>query len=410
MLKELRLSNFRLFGDEVVLRFRPITVMIGRNNSGKSSIIKFLLMLKQSLGSGSEYLDSHGSIVELGKFSQLQNKTKGNGNLQFCLSLGDNESPPDAVRRHLENKKLDYANDERTYEAKASVQYGSPGELVGKNQEVSLLVAGKSIVKIKENISPNSSLFGFSSEVSRLKPEEQEVAKYAIELFRYDISELRYLSENKRKLPRFIDTEQKFPHRSVGITGKYTLHQLVEILRDSRKKGFLLKHTKKTLDIKNITCEPSDGVARPRAMNAKLNIDHHIADFGFGVSQCMPIFIQGLLMNPRTNLIVSQPESHVHPTAQLELGSFFADLWKIWRVHSIIETHSDNILLRLRRLIANEKLDSDDVSVAFFDTDKSGKATITNLEIDKHGSMEPGLPMEFFGANILEALELGAGD
>ena len=53
MLKELRISNFRLFDDEVTLRFRPITVLIGRNNSGKSSIIKFLLMLQQSLGGGS---------------------------------------------------------------------------------------------------------------------------------------------------------------------------------------------------------------------------------------------------------------------------------------------------------------------------------------------------------------------
>ena len=49
MLKELKLSNFCLFSDEVTIRFRPITVLIGRNNYGKSSVVKFLLMLKQSL-------------------------------------------------------------------------------------------------------------------------------------------------------------------------------------------------------------------------------------------------------------------------------------------------------------------------------------------------------------------------
>ena len=48
MLTELKLSNFRIFDDEVTVRFRPITVLIGRNSSGKSSIIKFLLMLQQS--------------------------------------------------------------------------------------------------------------------------------------------------------------------------------------------------------------------------------------------------------------------------------------------------------------------------------------------------------------------------
>ena len=67
MLKELKLSNFRLFDDEVTVRFRPITVLIGRNNSGKSSIIKFLLMLKQSLNKESVHFFNTEN-TGLGKF------------------------------------------------------------------------------------------------------------------------------------------------------------------------------------------------------------------------------------------------------------------------------------------------------------------------------------------------------
>ena len=76
MLNELKISNFRLFDDEVTLRFRPITILIGRNNAGKSSIIKFLLMLQQSLGPGSEYLVSQGPAVNLGKFSELNEQNQ----------------------------------------------------------------------------------------------------------------------------------------------------------------------------------------------------------------------------------------------------------------------------------------------------------------------------------------------
>ena len=61
-----------------------------------------------------------------------------------------------------------------------------------------------------------------------------------------------------------------------------------------------------------------------RKTGAKTNI----SNFGFGVSQSIPIFIQGARMAPYTTLMVEQPEAQVHPTAQLELGSFFADLWK----------------------------------------------------------------------------------
>ena len=47
-------------------------------------------------------------------------------------------------------------------------------------------------------------------------------------------------------------------------------------------------------------------------------------------------------------------------------------------------------------------------SVAFFDN-KEGKPIVSNLNIDADGAMEPGLPMEFFGADIIEGLEIGAG-
>ena len=54
-----------------------------------------------------------------------------------------------------------------------------------------------------------------------------------------------------------------------------------------------------------------------------------------------------------STLMVEQPESQLHPAAHMEMGSYFADLWKIRGVGSIIETHSDNLLLRLRRLVGN---------------------------------------------------------
>jgi AAA15 family ATPase/GTPase len=51
MITNIRLSNFRGFEEEVSVRIRPITVLIGRNSAGKSSLIKFLQMLRQTLES-----------------------------------------------------------------------------------------------------------------------------------------------------------------------------------------------------------------------------------------------------------------------------------------------------------------------------------------------------------------------
>ena len=129
--------------------------------------------------------------------------------------------------------------------------------------------------------------------------------------------------------------------------------------------------------------------------------------FGFGVSQCIQVFVQGLLMESDTQLIVEQPEARIHPNAQIEMGSFFVDLWKKRRVGSIIETHSENILLRIRNHIVKGDISLEDVSIAYFHYDEK-MPMVTNLNIKADGTMQEGLPMKFFGADLIEVLDMGA--
>ena len=74
MITNMKLANFRAFQDEVSIRIRPVTVFIGRNSAGKSSIIKFLLMLRQSLESQSDtFFSTNGEHVRLGTWLDLRN-------------------------------------------------------------------------------------------------------------------------------------------------------------------------------------------------------------------------------------------------------------------------------------------------------------------------------------------------
>ena len=180
---------------------------------------------------------------------------------------------------------------------------------------------------------------------------------------------------------------------------------------DTERYDFILPHLRDIADIEGIEFKKgSRYLSQAFAKNRTTKASVPIADYGFGVSQCLPILVQGVIMPPLTSLMVEQPEAQLHPTAQLELGGFFADLWNERRVGSIVETHSGNILLRLRRLIARGGLSHEDVSVAFFTVDENdeNKPIIKNLDINEDGSMEPGLPMEFFGADVIEGLSLGA--
>jgi predicted ATPase len=81
---------------------------------------------------------------------------------------------------------------------------------------------------------------------------------------------------------------------------------------------------------------------------------NNLVDVGFGISQVLPVIVQGLLMRRGGIYIVQEPEIHLHPDAQAGLADFFIYLTS-QGVTCIVETHSEYLLLRLRRRLAEGK-------------------------------------------------------
>ena len=241
--------------------------------------------------------------------------------------------------------------------------------------------------------------------------EEKEGVKETIRTLRNNINNLRHLLPvrgNEKSI--IIVKEPSLIH--VGQDGKDTLAHLREIQIENREKyDFIVPYINTVAGIDDIKFKDSgSNTSECFATNKLTKAETLIGTFGFGVSQCLPIFVQGVMTPQFSSLMVEQPEAQLNPTAQLELGSFFVDLWKKYKVGSIIETHSDNILLRIRRCIANGNLQPEDVSVAFFDFDPDKEQPIIkNLDITQDGSIDE-LPLEFFGKNLEEVLKMGAGE
>ena len=79
----------------------------------------------------------------------------------------------------------------------------------------------------------------------------------------------------------------------------------------------------------------------------------NIADVGFGVSQVVPIVIEGLLLDVGQTLILEQPEIHLHPKMQMKLADFILSMGLSGK-NIIIETHSEHIINRLVRRIVED--------------------------------------------------------
>ena len=438
MFKELKVENFRIFDDEVGVRFKPITILIGRNSSGKSSIIKFLLMLQQSGFGYRQYLNAEGERVHLGEFSGLKNSLTSKSGLSFKLSLDDRPNelsyvPADWVRpmaRYMQSRNLPVP-DNFLYQAAATVTYAVRGSSGSSKYSAIDKATGQEVLSIEADIVDGSSFLMVEHDFERWEfnqsdesPEESQkrvedrmavlrrtsAGIETLSNMRMQINSMRHLPAVRAESARVILVSHP-PSDHVGFRGENTLPHLQEMISEDRDRyEFIQPHLRNIAGIDGVEFKTSSNfVSQAFATNKLTGANVLIADYGFGVSQCLPVIVQGAIMQPYTSLLVEQPEAQLHPTAQLEMGSFFADLWNKRKVASVIETHSGNILLRLRRLIARGELTHDAVSIAYFTNDEEkNKPTIRNLDINEDGSLQPGLPMEFFGADVIEGLNLGA--
>ena len=123
-----------------------------------------------------------------------------------------------------------------------------------------------------------------------------------------------------------------------------------------------------------------------------------ITDVGFGVSQILPVLVLCYYAPEGSTIILEQPEIHLHPSVQSGLADVFIDVIQNREIQIILESHSEHLLHRLQRRIAEEKdgLTNQDISLYFCDMTPEGNSKLTTLAIDDFGNIT-NWPENFFG-------------
>jgi len=437
MLKTISLANFRGFQEEISVRVRPITVLIGRNSAGKSSLIKFLQMLRQTLESQrDEFFVTNGKYVQLGHWLNLKNSCWRRLNFEYSIDIETSDIPAADVRQLWKNASDRGVITETGRQLRLSLDL-TPSPVVrvspvakfnicGRVRYAKQFKSGRHTVtgdidgfeifnKSTRNLE-NAGFLRFSRRTDSLNDLIESVAaEQFLDRLRYEFTSIRHLSPIREESLRVIEAGNP-PPRDVGDRGEYAIPHLARIFNDNSqqdKANFIARFAALVADLDELSFKSriASLSTQVKARNKRTQAVSYLADFGFGVSQCLPLFIQGVMHDPHQLLLVEQPEAQLHPTAQLELGSFFAALWNERKVPTLIETHSANVLLRLRRLVREEQIKPDEITVAYFTVEDRARGTVVavkNLDIQADGSLEKGLPMEFFGADVIESIEMGA--
>jgi len=130
-------------------------------------------------------------------------------------------------------------------------------------------------------------------------------------------------------------------------------------------------------------------------------VDVALSDVGFGISQILPLVVQSLAGQNRI-ITIEQPEVHVHPALQADLGDLLVHAIQHPKCNRfIIETHSEHLVLRMQRLIREGKLKPNDVSIVYVSRGPNGSKAET-LRLDDEGDFVDEWPGGFFPERLRE--------
>lgn len=238
--------------------------------------------------------------------------------------------------------------------------------------------------------------------ISHVGPVREQLARL------YVRDQVRSGSADESGLPAFrFGTARTDKRRRDGGTG-----ELRERLREQElcdqvngalsRLGVAYALSVEPQEIKAFKGAEADAVVLTDTVN---NVRVGMQDVGYGVGQIIPLIAEVMTLGSRT-LLIEQPELHLHPGLQAELGAVLVDAVKRFpRGQIIAETHSEHVILRIQKLIRQQIIPPELVSIVYIDRDKTYGGRKTRIPMDEKGEFTVRWPQGFFRERLKETID-----
>jgi predicted ATPase len=451
-----RWQNFRSFEDTKWVTLKPLTLLLGPNSAGKSSFIAPLLLLKQSFYSrtGSNALLTRGEYLNVGVFEdfvlghdrdlevsmglrwhshQSDKNTKPVGRYApggVVVSFRQGKDPQavelsryraeDSFRRAMLVRAI---KDDGSYstrmcrpsrstptKARSSkterAARDAMHEAILKGRPLDFLFRSRSVRQagIEALVELDEPKFAASIDDPRARL-YSEITDFTEWEVRSLLDRIHYIGPLRQEPRRVYELSGEMP-AEVGTHGEFAPEIVYRWRKDKRRMGVVQKWLRhfgfhEELDFKAV------GKSGFSLMVVKdgAPVASTFVDTGFGMSQVLPLIVQGLLADPGDWLIVEQPEIHLNPRLQAALADLLAEIVNR-DVNMVIESHSEHMLLRIRNMVAQRKLNKEDVGLYFVEQE-DGSSRVREVPVQAGGFIDPrDWPKGFFEDSLREAMEL----
>jgi AAA15 family ATPase/GTPase len=457
MFTQLRIQNFKSWADTGEFRMAPLTGFFGTNSSGKTAILQFLLMLKQTVESSDRNRILHlggdqYSYVDLGTTYDISHRHRLPEKIKFEFEwLPKYINQPHLVmplRKELNKSSFIYGHygkqllkfDSEIYIEidKVIINYFGYSFKVDEFGWNNITVMNDKNTNISQEESTyqvleNGNLFEFLKESanfaeSKVIPVNQNIESSQIlknfgitgdglGIFDYPGNSIWLLSLAPACADLFRHTYylaplREYPKRTylwsgerpkdVGRYGELTVAALLAARKKDPEVEISVAKALYELGLiynfrlNRIT--PNRGDYEILVQKSPDSAEVLITDVGFGVSQVLPILVLCYYAPKGATLIFEQPEIHLHPSVQAGLADIFIEVIKTRNIQIIIESHSEHLLRRLQRRMAEEKdgFTNDDAALYFCKMNDQGDSELVTLDIDDYGNI-CNYPEGFFG-------------
>ena len=416
-MEAVRLRDFRCFAGHHEVRLAPLTLLVGENSTGKTSLMAMIRALwevayRHSVPNFKEEPFDLGSFEDMANRSahsqansfsagfterrQAAHSRERSATLSFDVIFKRLGTAPMPVERRVSDDKHTSVVARQKHPggpltAKITVTNGSTSEDWELELDDGWSPDGESLTPLFY-LCMGATRKGGGHTPEAAAREMQQLLDYPMghlgtEVFR------PFASAPVRSRPKRTYDPAR-PARDPE--GDYIPTYLAEVQRQGGKKWANLKKRLEDFGARSglfqeLAIQPKGELdGDPFQVHIKHTSDdpwRNLMDMGYGVNQVLPLITELSRPDSLPISLVQQPEVHLHPSAQAALGTLFCQMAE--QSHQlIVETHSDHLVNRVRMDIRDQatKLTADDVSILYFERDGLD-VSIHSLKIDEQGNI-----------------------
>jgi hypothetical protein len=421
VITHLKLDNFKIWQSTGPMRLAPVTLLLGINSSGKSSLIQSLLLIRQTVKGDDPNQDLNlgnpdaGDSVTLGRFRDVlcRHASGSKVGIEFRWSPhGESRDSTLFSARYRQgpagSAELEYlrlGRDGQGFTAQRHTQgiyrLYLADERKGRGQSA--------------DFRPQRSFAFAPAAIARLGNAGERIMGIGPQLLD-ELSHIIYLGPVRRLAQRDYVWGGRMP-ATIGDDGSRAVDALIAsgmAAVHAHRRGQipppearLFEETAywlKRMDLADgLSVKALGGSARHELLIRREGTQVNIKDVGVGVSQVLPVIVAALYAAPGNIVIVEEPESHLHPLAAAILAELFGEVSKRRRVQFIAETHSEHLFRRMQTLIAKQQVKNSDCAMYF--VERTGNTASLKVLVANEYGVITNWPDKFFGDAIGEARE-----